>query len=114
MENYHLKKYYLLLIPILVEVVLELLKIKGIYIDKYVATVYQYNDVLREININDNIYSNLSEANYDNILGFSTTDYSQENVKKVLDEKFPDIKDNFYGDGFATKKIIEIIENNFA
>jgi cyclopropane fatty-acyl-phospholipid synthase-like methyltransferase len=79
------QKYYLLLIPIFVEIVIELLKLKGIYIDKYVATIYQFSDLFRELNINDNIYSNLSEANYDNVLGFSTTDYSQENIKKVLD-----------------------------
>lgn len=79
------KIYYLLLIPIFLEVILELLKIKGIYIDKYIATKYLYNDLLRNLNKDDVIYTNLSEGNYDNIFGFSSTDLSQKNVKNILD-----------------------------
>jgi cyclopropane fatty-acyl-phospholipid synthase-like methyltransferase len=81
---YTTKKYYVLLYPIILEMILEYLKFKGITIDKYIATKYQYNDYWREINKIDNIFSNFSEANYDKLLGFRTNDLSQKNLNKIL------------------------------
>ena len=78
------KQYYILLFPLFLEILLEYLKYKGIFIDKYIATKYQYNDYWRNINIVNDIFSNFSEANYDKILGFNTTDLSQSNIKKIL------------------------------
>lgn len=78
------KKNYILLIPLILEIFLEFAKYKGIYIEKYIATKYQYNDYWKNITIKDNIFSNFSEANYDKILGINTTDLSQENLKKIL------------------------------
>ena len=80
-----LNKYYILLIPIILEIILEYAKIKGIYIEKYIATKYQYNDYWRDINEIDPLYSNFSEGNYDNIIGLNTKDHSQENIKKIAD-----------------------------
>ncbi len=47
-----------------------------------------------------------------NILVDANIEEIESNLRKV--HKFPDVKDNFYGDGFTTRKIIKIIENNFA
>lgn len=74
-----------ILIPFIVEIILEYLKLKGYHMEKYISTKYQYNDYWREINKNDSIFSNFSEGNYDNIIGLNTRDYSQENIKKILD-----------------------------
>ena len=76
---------WILLCPIFLEIALEYMKYKGIYIDKYIATKYQYNDYWRNINKNDKIFSNFSEANYDTILGLNTTDLSQNNIQKILE-----------------------------
>jgi cyclopropane fatty-acyl-phospholipid synthase-like methyltransferase len=78
------KKYYILLLPIILEICLEYLKYKGIYMDKYIATTYQYSDYWRNINKRDTIFSNFSEANYNKIIGFDTTDLSQTNLKNIL------------------------------
>jgi len=82
---FYIKTKYIviLLIPILLEIVIELLKYKGFYIDKYIATEYVYNDYFRELNKIDNTFSNFSEGNCDKFLGFDTTDYSQPNIKKI-------------------------------
>ena len=74
-----------LLIPFILEFLLEYMKYKGYYIEKYIATKYQYSDYWREINKNDPLFSNFSEGNYDNILGFDTKDHSQDNLQKILD-----------------------------
>ena len=74
-----------ILIPFIVEIILEFLKLKGFHMEKYMSTKYQYNDYWREINKNNSIFSNFSEGNYDNIIGLNTRDYSQENIKKILD-----------------------------
>lgn len=81
---YKNKNAVYLLFPILLEVVLEFLKFYGLHIDKYIATKYQYNDYWRNINENNNIFSNFSEGIYDNILGFDTRDYSNENLKNIM------------------------------
>jgi cyclopropane fatty-acyl-phospholipid synthase-like methyltransferase len=72
-------------IPILLEGILETLKYKGYYIDKYIATTYSYNDYVRAMNIKYPILTNLTEGNYDGLLGFDMTDYSQENLKRIRD-----------------------------
>ena len=77
--------YLLLLIPIVLEVTLELLKYNGLHIEKYVATEYQYNDYWREIVKKNPILSNFSEANYGSILGLNTRDHTSENIKKIDD-----------------------------
>jgi cyclopropane fatty-acyl-phospholipid synthase-like methyltransferase len=79
-------------IPILLEITLEFLKFNGIYIDKYIATIYMYNDYFREIDKKHHILSNYSEGIYDGLLGIDTKDYSQENLKKVRDW----IQDTYY------------------
>lgn len=72
-------------IPILLEITIEFLKYHGFYIDKYIATIYMYNDYFREINKKYPILSNYTEGIYDGLLGIDTKDYSQENLKKVKD-----------------------------
>ena len=79
------KNYLFLLLPLFVEIIMEYLKYKGYHIEKYIATKYQYNDYWREINKHNSIFSNFSEGNYDNILGFDTKDNSQKNIKNILD-----------------------------
>lgn len=78
------KNLLFLLVPFILEFLLEIMKYKGYYIEKYIATKYQYNDYWREINKNDPIFSNFSEGNYDNILGFDTKDHSQNNLQRIL------------------------------
>jgi len=79
------KNLLFLLIPFILEILLEYMKYKGYYIEKYIATKYQYSDYWREINKNDSLFSNFSEGNYDNILGFNTKDHSQDNLQRILD-----------------------------
>ena len=79
------KNIILLFIPFILEIIIETLKFNGFHIEKYIATEYQYNDYWREINKKDSIFSNFSEGNYDKIIGFDTTDHSQENLKRILD-----------------------------
>jgi len=74
-----------ILIPFILEILLEYLKLKGLHMEKYMSTKYQYNDYWREINKKNPIFSNFSEGNYDNIIGFDTKDHSEENIKKILD-----------------------------
>jgi cyclopropane fatty-acyl-phospholipid synthase-like methyltransferase len=80
-----LNNIYYLFIPIILEIIIESLKLNGYHMEKYIATKYQYNDYWREINKNNSIFSNFSEGNYNKILGFDTTDTSQENIKRILD-----------------------------
>ena len=77
--------YLLFLLPVILELGIELLKYNGFYIEKYIATEYQYNDYWREIVKKNPLLSNFSEANYDSILGFNTRDHSSENIKKIDD-----------------------------
>lgn len=77
--------YLYLLLPFILELMIEYNKLNGFYIEKYIATKYQYNDFWREINKKDSIFSNFTEANYDSILGFDTKDHSSANIKKILD-----------------------------
>ena len=79
------KKFVFILIPFFIEILLETLKwCFGLHIDKYIATKYQYNDYWREIVKDNPIFSNFSEGNYNEFLGFDTTDHSEQNLKKIL------------------------------
>jgi cyclopropane fatty-acyl-phospholipid synthase-like methyltransferase len=75
----------ILLIPLVLEVVLELLKYNGYAIEPYIATEYQYSDFWFERSHKNPLISNFSEANFDGIMGFNTTDNSPENNKKIYE-----------------------------
>ena len=53
--------------------------------DPYVATEYQYSDYWIDRSRRNPLISNFSEANFDGILGFDTTDNSSENNKKLYE-----------------------------
>jgi cyclopropane fatty-acyl-phospholipid synthase-like methyltransferase len=80
-----LKNYFFLLLPLLLEVILEFVKYKGYDMDPYVATEYLYSDYGFDRVTKNQLISNWSEANFDGILGFNTTDHSPENNKKIYD-----------------------------
>lgn len=71
-------------IPILLEFVIEYLRITCCYFEKYIATTYLYNDFFSYVSKYP-LLTNYSEANYDGLLGIDMTDYSQENLKRVRD-----------------------------
>ena len=77
--------YLLLGIPLLLEIVIEILKLNGYDMDPYVATEYQYSDYWIDRSRRNPLISNFSEANFDGILGFDTTDNSSENNKKLYE-----------------------------
>jgi cyclopropane fatty-acyl-phospholipid synthase-like methyltransferase len=80
------KNVYLLFIPLLLEIAIEVAKWNGFHIEKYIATEYSYSDYFHALSIEtDNIYTNFTEGNCDKIFGFDTEDYSSDNVKKILD-----------------------------
>lgn len=83
--SYKYKNISLLFFPIIIEILLEYLKFNGYYIDKYIATEYQYNDYWRNMNKNAPQFSNFSEANYDKMLGLDTKLHNNENLKKILE-----------------------------
>jgi len=72
-------------IPILLEIIIESVKYKGYYLDKYIATTYLYNDNLRVLSKQYPLLSNYSEGIHDGLLGFDMTDLSQENLKRIRD-----------------------------
>jgi SAM-dependent methyltransferase len=76
-------KIFYLLLPFLIEIILEMFKYYGYYIDKYVATEYLYSDFFSEVVKNNNIYSNFSEGLYHNYFGINTEDNSPENSIKL-------------------------------
>lgn len=79
-------KIYILLIPLFLEIILEVAKWNGFHIEKYIATEYLYSDYFHELSVNnDKIYTNYSDGNCDGIFGFDTKDHSSENLKKVKD-----------------------------
>lgn len=78
-----INNYLLLLFPIILEFIIEAFKYKGYDMDPYVATEYQYSDFWIERSRKNAIISNFSEANFDGVLGFNTTDNSSENNKKI-------------------------------
>jgi cyclopropane fatty-acyl-phospholipid synthase-like methyltransferase len=80
-----LKRYWLLLLPVALEIVIELVKLHGFDMDPYVATEYQYSDYWRDRSPRNPLISNFSEANFDGILGLNTTDNSPENNKRLYE-----------------------------
>lgn len=79
------KNYFFLVVPILLEIIIEYFKYQGYDMDPYVATEYQYSDYWMDRSKKNPFISNFSEANFDGILGFNTTDHSSENNKKIYD-----------------------------
>lgn len=80
------RKVYLLLIPLLLELAIEVAKWNGFHIEKYIATEYLYSDYFHDLSIEtDKIYTNFTEGNCDKIFGFDTKDHSSDNIKKILD-----------------------------
>jgi len=80
-----LKWYWLLLLPVALEIVIELVKLNGFDMDPYVATEYQYSDYWRDRVAANPLISNFSEANFNGILGLNTTDNSPENNKRIYE-----------------------------
>jgi cyclopropane fatty-acyl-phospholipid synthase-like methyltransferase len=80
------REIYILLIPLLLEIIIEVAKWNGFHIEKYIATEYLYSDYFHDLSVeNDKIYTSYSEGNCDKIFGLDTKDHSSENLKKVLD-----------------------------
>jgi len=77
--------YFLLLIPVGLEIIIEFLNIHGYNMEPYIATEYQYSDYWKERTAINPEISNFSEANFDGIMGFNTKDNSAENNKKMHD-----------------------------
>lgn len=77
-------KIYYLLLPFLLEIIIESIKYSGYQLDKYIATEYAYSDYFRELNKTNTIYSNFSEGIYNNMFGIDLLDHSPENLKKML------------------------------
>lgn len=71
-------------VPLVLEFIIELLRFKGYYFEKYIATTYLYNDFFSYV-AKYPLLTNYSEANYDGLIGIDMTDYSQENLKRVRD-----------------------------
>lgn len=65
------------------EVLIEALKFHGYHFEKYIATIYQYNDYWREVVKQNPRLNQFSEGNYDQILGINTLDHSSENLAEV-------------------------------
>lgn len=77
-------KFFYLLLPFLIEIIIETIKYYGYQIDKYIATEYLYSDYFRNLVEKNPIYSNFTEGLYDNTFGIDTLDHSPENLKKIL------------------------------
>jgi len=75
--------YFLLLLPIALEFILEILKLNGYDMDPYVATEYLYSDYFIDRTLENPLVSNFTEANFDGLLGFNTTNSSSENNKRI-------------------------------
>lgn len=79
------RKFFYLLLPFLIEIIIEYVKYAGYQIDKYIATEYLYSDYFKNLVEKNSIYSNFTEGLYDNIFGIDTLDHSPENLKIILD-----------------------------
>jgi cyclopropane fatty-acyl-phospholipid synthase-like methyltransferase len=77
--------YFLLAIPVILEIVIEVMNYSGYNMDPYVATEYLYSDFLDDRVKKNPLVSNYSEANFDGIMGFKTTDNSPENNKRMYE-----------------------------
>ena len=94
------KEIYILLIPLLLEIIIEIAKWNGFHIEKYIATEYLYSDYFHDLSIEtDTIYTNYSEGNCDKLFGFDTKDHSSDNVKKILDWS-----EQVYNDAYDKKR----------
>ena len=114
-----------LLLPVVLEIIIEVLKYNGYNIDPYVATEYQYSDYWMDRSKTNPLLSNFSEANFDGILGLNTTDHSSENNKKIYDwckycyteslnkprAKLYDMNNNLVPEPKVLKKIVD--DNKF-
>lgn len=115
------KNYLLLLIPVGLEIIIELLNLNGYNMEPYIATEYQYSDFWMDRATKNPGISNFSEANFDGILGFNTTDNSSENNKKMHDwakyayltsvnsphERLKDMNGDLLPEPEALKKLID-------
>jgi cyclopropane fatty-acyl-phospholipid synthase-like methyltransferase len=88
-------KIFYLLLPFLIEIIMNILRYYSYTLDKYIATEYMYSDYFRELNKRNPIYSDLTEGIYDNMFGIELSDHSPDNLKKVLTWT-KDIYDNSY------------------
>ena len=79
------KNYIYLLFPFILEIILEGLYFNGYNMEPYISTEYQYSDFWNDHMNKNPILSNLTEANFDGILGINTKDNSSENNKKMYD-----------------------------
>lgn len=79
------RNYFFLLVPILLEIIIEYYKLNGYDMDPYVATEYQYSDYWVDRSKKNPLLSNFSEANFDDVLGLDTKDHSSINNKKIYD-----------------------------
>ena len=77
-------KIYYLLLPFLLEIIIESIKYSGYQLDKYIATEYLYSDYFRELIKKNPIYSNFTEGIYGNMFGIELSDHTPENLKNVL------------------------------
>jgi len=78
------KKILYLLLPFLIEIIVQLSKYYGYHLEKYMATEYLYSDYFKNVVDKNHIYSNFSEGIYDELFGIDTKDHSPENLKIVL------------------------------
>ena len=70
-------------IPIVLELIIEVLSARGYHIDKYIATEYVYSDFFEEVIEKSKMMSNFSEGNYDGMVGFDTKDHGQKNIEQI-------------------------------
>jgi len=104
------RKFFYLLLPFLIEIIIEYVKYSGYQIDKYIATEYMYSDYFRELNKKNAIYSNLTEGIFGNIFGVDPSDHSPENLKKILNWS-KDVYNNSYKN--KTQEVIGLNGNKF-
>ena len=72
-----------LILPFVLEIVVEYAKYNGYQMDKYIATEYLYSDYFKDIIAENDMFSNLTEGLYDDMFGLDTRDHSEENVHKL-------------------------------
>jgi cyclopropane fatty-acyl-phospholipid synthase-like methyltransferase len=69
-----------LLIPIVQEIVIDILALKGYHFDKYIATEYAYSEYFEELVDSSKELDDYTELNYDGLFGIDTKDTSQKNL----------------------------------
>lgn len=104
------KSFFYLLLPFLIEIIIEFVKYSGFQIDKYIATEYMYSDYFRELNKKNPIYSNLTEGIYGDIFGVDPSDHSPENLKKIFNWS-KDVYNNSYNN--KTQEVIGLNGKKF-